>query len=322
MVASSGLSAQLGIVEEGTYGTYAAPTNFQEFMDEGIAYVSNRIESAGIRHGRRIGHRWAQGTRKAEGPISMELANETAGLWLKHGFGGVSTSGGSDPYTHTFIPGAIDGKSLGVQIVRPDISGTDRVFSYLGGKIKSWEMSSAIDEYVKLMVDMWFNDEDVAQSEGAASYDDSPPFTFADAWVEIGGTEVPVIGWSVKGDNGLTVDRWKHREVGGSGNGRVAQEPLESGRRVYEGTLELDFDWTQYNNFRNGTELALTVDMARSLTDDRITLAANARYDGTTPGVGGDELLSHSIPFKVVGTPGGTDADAMTCTLINGVASY
>ena len=118
MVASSGLSAQLGIAEEGggSYGTYAAPTLFQEFVDEGIKYVSNRIESQGIRGGRRIGHRWAQGTRKAEGPISMELANETVGLWLKHGIGAPNTSGGGDPYTHTYTPGDIDG-DMGQAIV-------------------------------------------------------------------------------------------------------------------------------------------------------------------------------------------------------------
>lgn len=321
MVASSGLSAQLGIAEESTYGTYLAPTSFHEFVDEGVKYMSNRIESAGIRNGRRIGHRWTQGTRKAEGPINLELANETAGIWLKHCFGAVSTSGASDPYTHTITPGAIDGKSLMCQIVRPDIGGTDRVFSYLGGKIKSWEISSAIDEYVKLGLDMWFSDEDVAQSAGSASFDDGPPFHFADAWAEVGGTEVPVIGWSIKGDNGLAVDRWKHRDVGGSGNGRVAQEPLESGRRTFEGSIELDFDWTQYNNFRNGSEVALVFDMARSLTDDRLTITTNARYDGETPNVGGDELLSHTIPFKVTGTPSGTDAAAITATLINGVAS-
>lgn len=320
MVASSGLSAQLGVAEESTYGTYEVPTVFDEFVNESLKASITRVESNGIRNGRSIRHRWASGTQKAEGGIEMELGNETAGFWLKQCFGGIATTGASDPYTHTFTPGSLDGTSFTAQITRPDIAGTERVFSYLGSKVKSWELSSAIDEYLKLAVDVWSQREDTSQSAAVASYSDAPPFTHINSWVEIGGTELPVMSWSLKGDNGLAVDRFKHRDIASLAGG-FGQEPLMSGRRTFEGSLALDFDFTQYSNFKNGTELALVIECYRGASDT-LTITTNARYDGETPNVGGDELLSHTIPFVVVGTPGGTDADAITAVLLNATASY
>jgi hypothetical protein len=45
----------------------------------------------------------------------------------------------------------------------------------------------------------------------------------------------------------------------------------------------------------------------------------NARYDGSTPAVGGRELVVHDVPFKAIGTT--TDALGITAVLINSQAT-
>src|ERR1044072_1245348 len=134
---ASGLSGQLTIVDEVTYGTYAAPSRCFEFTGEGpVAYEREVIESMGIRAGRRIQSRVAQGVQRVAGDLTMELAPQGFGLWLKHIFGGVNTSG-SGPYVHTFTPGHLTGESLTMQIGRLDVSGTVRAFPYPGGQANS-----------------------------------------------------------------------------------------------------------------------------------------------------------------------------------------
>ena len=54
---ASGLGGQLGLAAESTYGTFVAPTRWFEFNSESLHLERERIESAGIRAGRRVLHR-------------------------------------------------------------------------------------------------------------------------------------------------------------------------------------------------------------------------------------------------------------------------
>ena len=51
---STGLSAQFGIVDEVTHGTYVAPTRFYEFVKEDLKMDQARLEAKGIRTGGRV----------------------------------------------------------------------------------------------------------------------------------------------------------------------------------------------------------------------------------------------------------------------------
>ncbi len=313
---SSGLDSQFGYVTESAYGTYTTPTRFAEFLDETLKLEIDRIESAGLRAGRRTLHTFATSTRRVTGDVNMEFGAEGSGLLLDHMLGGVSTAG-SDPYTHTFTPGDMSDKSLTVQINRPGIDGTDRVFSYLGCKVTDWTFSAAVNDFLKLRLGFYGQDEDTGQSLATASYPGNfEPFVFTQGALTIAGTELCVKSFTLDGDNALAVDR--HFICAAQGD--KPKEPLESGIRSYSGSLTADFeDLTNYNRFVNGTEAAMVLTFDRAADDRSLVITMNVRFDGSTPNVSGPELLEHTLEF--VAGSGSNDATTITIALENGDSS-
>lgn len=311
MPLASGLAGQLGIAPEVTYGTFVAPSRWFEFTDESLQLERERIESAGIRAGRRVLHRWAAGVQRVTGDITTELAAQGFGIVFEHMFGGKVTAG-AGPYTHTFTPGDLAGKSLSVQVGRPDIAGVVRPFTYLGCKIATAEISAAVNEYAMLTLGLYGAHEDTAQTLGTPAYPATlSPFTFAHGSVTIAAVAYDVKEFSLSIDNGLATDRHFIRAT----TPERPKEPLEATRREYTGTLTADFtDLTAYNRFVNGTEAALVLTLNAGASAS-LVITMNVRYDGDTPNIGGDELLEQSLPFKAVS--GTSDAAAITAVLTN-----
>lgn len=317
MALASGLDSQLGYAEESTPGTFETPTRFAEFIDENLVLEIERIESQGIRAGHRVIHRWAPGVQRVSGDINLELGAEGSGLLLEHMMGGVSTSGASDPYTHTFTPGDLAGKSLTIQVNRPDITGTDRVFSFTYCKVTSWSIEAAVNEYLKAKLSIYGANEDTGQSLASASYPTNfEPFVFTHGSMTVAGASVDVKSFTLEGDNGLATDRHFIRGT----NPSHPKEALESSRRSYTGSFVTDFeDLTEYNHFKNASEVALVLTFDRSSDNRSLVITANVRFDGDPPTVSGMELLEHTQNFVCIASP--TDASALTIALENGDAS-
>lgn len=143
----------------------------------------------------------------------------------------------------------------------------------------------------------------------SASYPASiKPLKFNHAAITIGGSSVNVMSMSISGDNGLNADR---RFLGS----QYISEPLEASLRNYSGTVDIEFtDLTQYTRFVAGTEAALVASFTSGA--DSVTITTNVRFDGSTPQVGGPEILTQSLPFKCVASS--TDSSAITVALVNG----
>lgn len=315
MPLASGIAGQLGLAAESTYGTFVAPARWFEFTEETLELDRERIESQGIRAGRRVLHRWAQGIQRVNGDITMELAAQGFGIIFQHIFGGLVTTG-SNPYTHTCTPGDLAGKSLSIQVGRPDIGGTVRAFSYLGCKIATAEIAAAVNEYAMLTLGIYGAHEDTGQSLGTASYPATlSPFVFTHGSVTLAGSGFDVKEFSLAIDNGLATDRHFIRGT----TPERPKEPLEQARRSYTGQLLGDFtDLTAYNRFVNGTEAALVLAFNAGASA-QLTITTNVRYDGETPKNGGEELLEQPLPFKALS--GTSDAAAITAVLINADAT-
>jgi len=311
MPLASGLAGQLGLAEEVTYGTYVAPTRFTEFNTESLHLERERIESAGIRAGRRILHRWAQGIQRVNGDIELELAPQGMALIWKHILG-ANVDSGTGPYTHTITPGDLTGKSLSIQIGRPTISGTVQAFSYLGCKIAQAELDLKTNDWAMLKLSIYGAHEDTSQTLGTASYPATlTPFVFTQGSLTVAGSAFDVISANVSIDNGFAVDRHFIRAT----TPERPKEPLEAKRRTITGTLTADFvDLTAYNRFVNGTEAALVVTLNAGAAA-QTTITMNVRYDGTTPSIGGDELVGQELPFKAVSAT--SDAAAITVAVLN-----
>lgn len=130
------------------------------------------------------------------------------------------------------------------------------------------------------------------------------PFAFHEAVVTVAGTVASVKKLTLSGKNGLVKDRYflgsKERKV-----------PLEGDLHEIAGSLDVEFeDRTQYNRFVNETQVALIVALTHS-TGESLTVTANIRFDGTTPGDNGRGIVPLTIPFKAIGT-----TDAAACSVV------
>jgi hypothetical protein len=310
MASSAGIDAQIGMAQEVTYGTYVAPTRFYEFVSENLKFNVQRINSEGIRAGRRTMHRWKAGTRSVAGDINFELVPQDLGLILSNILGTPITTG-SDPYTHTFTGlTAIDAKSLTIQVGRPDEAGTVQPFSYLGCKFTEVVINASAAEMVKMKASVYGREEVTAQALVAATYDaELEPFVFTEGTLSIAGSVVEVKSCEYKINVNLGIDRFR---VGA--NGGKPKKALINGLADISGTFTADFEsLTNYNRYVNGTEASLVLNFDAG-TDKKLTITSNVRFDGETPEVGGMELLELTQPFVATGS---TDAAVITAVLVN-----
>jgi hypothetical protein len=316
MPLGSGLAAQLGVGLESTYGTAVSVTRFLPLVTEGIEQEEARIESAGIVAGRRVllSDQWDVGNIDISGPVEMDLVRQgMGGLWLQ-AFGAVSSASSSGATTHTFTPGDLTGKSLTVQVGRPQVGGVVTPFSYSGVKVASWEAAAEQGELVTCTFDLVAQAVTTGTALASATFPSGVrAYTYVHGYALVGGSTQLVRGWSIKGDNALDVER---RNLGG----RTVTEPLETGLRMFEGTLTVEWSSTaDYQRYVNGTEMAIVLGLTASATESAI-FTLNARYDGYPVTVDGGELLVPEVPFKCVASST-TDGSAITFAYRNAQTS-
>lgn len=317
MPTGSGISAQLGIAAESTYGTAVVVSRFFEFNQETLNFDQTRIQSQGLRSGLRIDRssRWALGKKKVEGDVTMELANKNFGLWFSHMFGTIVSaqpSVGPDPtvWEHTATPGDLTAKMLTVQVGRPDIGGVVRPFTYPGCKVKDWEIGCKVDEIAELKVGLIGQDETTATALATAAYPTGDSlFVFTQGILKIAGVAYDVMEANLKGDNKLKDDRYF---LGAA----TRKNPLEADMREYKGDLNSEFvDLAAYTRFVAGTEAALTLFFTGATISNTykyaLEITANVRFDGDTPNVGGPGIVGQKLPFKCLNSGAG-DSSAIT----------
>jgi hypothetical protein len=310
MALKSGMNSSLGIVNEVTYGTYVAPTRWVPHVKAPLDFGIDRLESEGIMAGRRVldADQWAPGNKTVKVPLGLELYDRTIGLFFTHMFGGIATTG-AGPYTHTFTPGDLTGKSFTAQIGTPNTTdGTVHPFSLLGCKVDSWELGLKAGETATLGLDVVAKDVTTAQALAAVSYATGIGIgmTFVGAAVTIAGSAYKSQEVTLEGSNGLATDR---RFIGD----QTIDEPLEAELREYKGKISSElFDLTAYNRFVNGTTAALVISLAKGTATATFTM--NVRFDGDAPQVEGREIVMNELPYKCIGD---TDAGAITCVLVN-----
>lgn len=327
MALRSGLVAQLGAADESTYGTRVAADHFYEFSEESLELDISRVEAAGLAGSdggaSSVGRtdRWVAGKKSGSGQINFSPTGDAAtgvmsksfGLWFKHIVGAAPTIvtpvGGTLTRDHTYVLGDPFGKSLTVQIGRPDVSGTIRVHEFEGGKILSAEFSQNIDEWLGLSLDFDFEDESVSQLLATASYTAAREiFHWGQCGVTIGGASTDVLGLRWRIETPFAVER--HRIA----SSQLKKEPILNGRRMISGELELEYGGlTEYNRYLNGTIAALIATWTSTTAIEgaffpRLILTGNdVRWDKPSgPNVKGPDLVTFTAPFKCLYD--GTDA--------------
>lgn len=305
---------QFAIGVESTYGTAVAPTRILELLDESVKLNEDRIESKGLRTGRRVlsSTGWAQGNRSVEGDFSLEARATGMGLLHKLMLGASATTtpaGASTRRLHKATIGSLDGQSLTVQAIRTD-SSTPPVrvkTDFTGVKIANWDISCNVNEFVQYKIGV--DGRDAADSTStlySGTYPTGELLTYVGGAITIDGTPVSVKTASVKGDNTISQARY----VLGS---KLKQEQIEqAGLRQIDGSITVD--WTNnnglYAKFTGGT-LASVVLKFESATVIESTVKASVtitlpacRFDGGQVS-GGGEIIQQTVPFSIVDN--GTD---------------
>lgn len=306
-----GLSAQYGMADEVTYGAGVTPTRFLEFTSESAKLAIERIESAGLRPNRRVlaTEDWVAGRQGVSGDVEYEVSNKGFGLKLKHMLGSIASSqpasvASPTVFEHKATVGPLDGKSFTSQIGRTGNDGVTRPFTYAGCKIDSWELSLDVNGILMLKESIDASSETTATALATATYAASSiPLVYTGGTIQVGGVATDVQKVSLSGNNNLKKDRYFIRAA----TPQQKKEQLEgAGLREYGGTIDVEFsDLTPYQRFVNGTPAALTAFFTGPVIAGAFSFAlevtcAQVRFDGETPNVGGADLISHSLPFKVL----------------------
>jgi hypothetical protein len=307
----SGANGQVGFKTEVTPGTAVVVDQFvpikSESIQNNITYLDTETISA-----RRVLRLTKRGANSISGDITTELANVTVATLLHHSFGGTPGVSGSGPYTHTFTPGTLLGKSLTVQVGRPASTGTVHPFTYAGCKVQSWSLSCQVDQIAEMTLSLIGMSETTATALATASYASTwSPFTFVEGAVTVTGSPVATVkSFNLSGTNAVSL---RHRM--GSAN---SLQPLEAGLRDYSGEIVTDFDaLTHYALYTANTATAVVLTFTNGA--DTLTITMNVQFTGETPTIDGFDMLEQTLPFRCISTT--SDANAITAVLVNTEAS-
>jgi hypothetical protein len=312
----SGLSAQLGIATEETVGTYKAPSTFLPFESESLVLTKNYIESKGLRAGAQVQSQTlhAASSRTVAGDFSMEFLDTGMGkiLNLLHGNTVTPSKSETKTYkqTHEIGKSGKDpyGKSLTIQVGRPDTANTVQPFSYLGCKVTG--IAFSVDSGGTMMVNPTIVglDEKTGEALGSATYaTEYRPFTFEKMEVKIGGSKVAYVrSLTINVSVPQSTDRMN---LGQSG---IILEPILNDFVTVDVSATLEFaSLTNHTRFTNEevVELALlgtgkTIEAAKK-TEANFTIKA-AKQVNSGVAVGGPDILTQQVTFK--GLDNGTNA--------------
>lgn len=317
MPQAGGLSAQFGMVDEATFGVPPTVSRFLEFNNETLDQSIARIDSSGLRVGRKVlrSSQWVPGKKNVTGDVEFEWQQQGMGLLLKHSFGSIVSSQpnvGSNPtvWEHKATVGQIDGKSFTCQVGMGDVTGNQRAFTYSGCKISKWDLSVAVDGLLLFKPTIDGISESTSIALAAATYAaNTNPLSFVGATITMpGGATGNVSKFDLTGDNGLSLARYF---LSGAG-AQTKKEQLEEGLRPYAGSLDVEFtDLTAYNLFVNGTMGIMTAFFEGANISGSYNYAleltmSGVRFDGKTPDVSGPKIVVQTMPFVALDTGDGT----------------
>lgn len=256
------LNSQLGVKDEGTYGTAVVVDRFFEFDSEAITPDRRKIESPALRADGRVRRkdRVVPYLVGAGGPITLPVMTKGFGWWLKHLCGAVTTSGpgAQSEYTHTGTFATLKGDSFTAQVnKRDEISEADRAITVEGGKVAKWSLECSVEGILTLNVETLYEDLATSTALASASYPTSADLlTWVRGDININSSQVPMESFKVEVDNGLDDARLKQKVT------TRREEPIEKQLRQITFEAVCDFDaLTEYERSIAETIAGATIDI-------------------------------------------------------------
>lgn len=310
MGAGSGISSQLGIAPESTYGTYVAPTKFlrvdKESLQDKPTWAQGKGAGAGLLLP--LATRRVRTVVQGEGSLELDVTSNGMGLLLQTLMGSSSSAqqASSTAYLQTHTLGDPQGKSLTIQKGVPQTDGTVKAFSFLGCKVAGASFTYEVDKTLSASVDIDARELDEQQTLAVASYTNAArPFVGTDTGIKVGdyGAEGAVTGVTkatVKIERPMKTDRQYFGQ-----NGRKA-EPIINDFAKITGTISADFvdkaDW--HDRFEADDLFSLVLEAVGPVAIEstyfptfRITLPG-CYLTGSTPTNEGLDVVNGDFPFE------------------------
>lgn len=308
----------VGIANEPTPQTYAAPTRFYEWADgSSHEWNPNRVQGNGLRVGSRLPRSGRRVTPTAEGQVvlAVEAISKGMGLLLESALGvGTSTLVSGSTYQQVFTPSVgvtVPSRTIQVGAIRAD--GTVDAVSHVGCTVDEWEFEIA-DELAMFTATFDTSKIDVGQSYAAPSYPTTPNlFHQANATMILGGS-VTVPTTTALATGGTTVTNVRSFKLSGKNNpaddrfnligtGTKSRQLVQKLELTGEMTIEYT-DTVARAGFLADTEFpaVLTVTagaLSTGLETFQIVLPA-IKLDGGLPDRAGGELNVVTVPFTVL----------------------
>lgn len=221
----SGLSGSLGMAAESAYGTYVAPTKWVEVRSAPLQFQPTFVQGSGLAGGRmgNLASRRVRTTVTGSGTLSLEVPNKGLGLLLQALMGTTVTpvqQATTAAYLQTHTLANPFGKSLTMQVGKPDRPGTVRPYTFLGATITAGTFEGDVAGLLMASFDVDARDMTEAQALVTPTYPASTaPYGGASFGVKLGayGAEAAVQGITkaaVKVDRNTKVDSYTSINAG------------------------------------------------------------------------------------------------------------
>lgn len=310
MAVRSGVAAQFGVSTESSWGTYAAPTTFFPFTSEDIRRENEYIETAGLRASRlsQSSDLHTQTTHAAAGGFELDVLTKGMGKLFNQLHGNTVTPtqiASSTAYSQAHSIGLTDnyGKSLGIQVGRPDVGGTVRSFSYLGCKVAQVSFNLERGGVLTAQWSIDAKDEDTSQTLGTATYaSGAQPFTFQSGSVEF--DDVVLTDCVQSASIQVTIPYKDDRYCINSS--AVKKEQIVNDLITVEASLNVEFaSLTQHTAFVNATRRKLELicsqgDAGSSNPYKCAFTMASTVTTGEGPVVDGPDVLTQDLSIKAL----------------------
>lgn len=316
MAVATGVGAQLGIKAETTWGTAVTPDTFLPFTSESIQRQFEYIESKGLEAANLAQKQGlhVQTTESVSGSVNLDVTTADHAGWfnLLHGNSVSATTpgGGTNTRKQTHNIGATDpiGKSLTIQVGRPDVGGTVRPFTYSGMKVGSATYSCERGGVLTAAYNVVGKTETTATSLASATYSYGKPFNFTQGSIELDDTVLTDCVRSAQ----ITVTLPMATDRYCIGGGTTIKEPIVNDLISVDIQLECEFtSLTQHAAFTAATRRKVelnftdTVAIEGSLYPFVYFTVASTVATGEGPTVQGPDVLTQTINLK--GLSNGTD---------------
>ena len=318
------LDAQIGYVQESTYGTAVTVDSFVEFIEEDLTNMQEFAQGTGMRVGQRMDYADRRVLVKQEVGGSFTVEGQTKGLGklIEAAFGGTGASNqiaATDAYQQLFTPTATDPlDSYTIQKGIPLLGGgASQPHTFTGMVCSGFELSAG-NAAIPTLKFNWLGKAVVTGTAlASASYPASvAELSFIHGAVTVGGTvTVPTTTALASGgtatanirdvnlawDNGLDTDGFNF----GAAGSRSRINAL--GKRSLTGSMTVEYDSnTLRDAWLNQTDLAIVLTFKTAVAIEaanfptlQITIPL-VRLEGEIPSTAGGGVVTQSIDFTAL----------------------